>query len=110
MSTLRTPRIMVLAALAALSALVMASTSALAQSQSAGRAGAVVSLRNTAVGNVLAGASGRTLYLYSPDKKNKSTCYGQCASFWPPYLTSGKPRAGKGVKASLLGQTTRKDG
>ncbi|MGZ4399015.1 MAG: hypothetical protein ACXVZ1_11450 [Gaiellaceae bacterium] len=110
MSTLRTPRIMVLAALAALGALVVASTGALAQSQSASKAGAVVSLRNTAVGDVLAGTGGRTVYMYAPDKKNTSTCYGQCASFWPPYLTSGKPRAGKGVKASLLGQTTRKDG
>ena len=33
-----------------------------------------------------------------------------CASFWPPLITTGKPRAGTGAKASLLGTTKRADG
>jgi predicted lipoprotein with Yx(FWY)xxD motif len=32
------------------------------------------------------------------------------AKFWPPLLTSGKPHAGTGAKASLLGTTKRKNG
>ena len=40
----------------------------------------------------------------------KSACSGQCAGYWPPLITSGKPRAGAAVKASLLGTTKRSDG
>ena len=39
-----------------------------------------------------------------------SSCYGACVSYWPPVLTGAKPRAGAGVRASLLGVTKRADG
>jgi predicted lipoprotein with Yx(FWY)xxD motif len=68
-----------------------------------------VALRTTALGKVLVAANGRTLYLFTADKGKTSTCYGQCASFWPP-LVATKPSAGAGAKASLLGTTKRKDG
>jgi predicted lipoprotein with Yx(FWY)xxD motif len=68
-----------------------------------------VELRTTAVGKVLVAANGRTLYLFTADKGKTSTCYGQCATFWPPLIAT-KPSAGAGVKASLLGTTKRKDG
>jgi predicted lipoprotein with Yx(FWY)xxD motif len=68
-----------------------------------------VSLRATAVGKVLVAANGRTLYLFTADKGKTSTCYGKCASFWPPLIAS-KPSAGAGAKASLLGTTKRKNG
>jgi predicted lipoprotein with Yx(FWY)xxD motif len=68
-----------------------------------------ISLRSTAVGKVLAGANGHTLYLFTHDKGAKSSCYGQCAAYWPP-LIAGKPTVGAGLKASLLGTTKRKDG
>lgn len=74
------------------------------------RNGAVLELRKTAFGKVLVDARGRTLYLYTPDGKNTSTCYGRCASFWPPLLTVGRAKAGPGVRAPLLGSTMRKDG
>jgi predicted lipoprotein with Yx(FWY)xxD motif len=74
------------------------------------RAGTVVKLRKTAFGRVLVDSRGRTLYLYTPDRRNTSVCYGQCATFWPPLLTRAKPRALVGVKAGLLGTTKRKDG
>lgn len=70
---------------------------------------AVVKLRATSLGKVLVAANGRTLYLYTPDGRNKSVCYGACASAWPPLLTTGKPKAA-GVKAALLGTAKRKDG
>jgi predicted lipoprotein with Yx(FWY)xxD motif len=71
---------------------------------------ALVKLRKTSYGKVLVDSGGRTLYLYTPDSHGKSVCYGQCASYWPPLLSAGKPRAGTGVKASLLGVTMRTDG
>ena len=68
-----------------------------------------ISLKSTAVGKVLVGANGRTLYLFTADKGAKSVCYGQCAKYWPP-LVAGKPTAGTGLNASMLGTTKRKDG
>ena len=69
-----------------------------------------VNVRTTPLGKILVNAQGHTLYLFAPDKHGKSTCYGSCATYWPPLLVTGKPTAGAGVKASLLGTTTRKDG
>ena len=68
-----------------------------------------ISLRPTAVGKVLVAAHGRTLYLFTADKGKRSTCYGQCAAYWPPLIAS-KPSVGAGLKASMLGTTKRKDG
>ena len=70
----------------------------------------VVSTAKTGLGRVLVNSSGRTLYLFGKDKNGKSSCSGMCASFWPPLITTGKPRAGTGAKASLLGTTKRADG
>lgn len=72
--------------------------------------GATVNVRNTKLGNVLVDSQGRTLYLFEKDKTSNSTCTGACASVWPPFRSSGKPKAGAGVKASLLGTTSRSDG
>jgi predicted lipoprotein with Yx(FWY)xxD motif len=68
-----------------------------------------ISLRTTAAGKVLVAANGRTLYLFTADKGKKSTCYGQCAGYWPP-LFAGKPGVGAGLKASMLGTPKRRDG
>jgi predicted lipoprotein with Yx(FWY)xxD motif len=62
------------------------------------------------LGRILVNAKGRTLYIWAHDKGSRSTCYGDCAQYWPPVLTSGKPKATGGAKASLLGTTRRKDG
>ena len=67
-----------------------------------------VNLHKTKLGKVLAGKSGKTLYLFKADKNGKSACYGKCAKNWPPLL--GKATAGTGVKAALLGTTKRKNG
>lgn len=62
------------------------------------------------VGKVLTNSAGRTLYLFEPDAQKKVTCTGSCSKYWPPLeLKSGKPVAGAGVKASLLG-TDKSDG
>jgi predicted lipoprotein with Yx(FWY)xxD motif len=62
---------------------------------------AKVQLHTTSVGVALADAHGRALFVRSLDSRT-STCYGACASAWPPFLTTGRPLAGAGVKQSLL--------
>ncbi len=59
---------------------------------------------------ILVGAGGRTLYLFEKDTKGKFSCSGSCTSVWPPLLTSGKPHAGSGINASLLGTIARPGG
>jgi predicted lipoprotein with Yx(FWY)xxD motif len=99
-------------AAAAMAALLAAAFLALRPpaSDAAQAKGATVSTAKTGLGRVLVNSSGRTLYLFGKDKKGKSSCSGQCASFWPPLITKGKPIATGGAKASLLGTTKRADG
>jgi predicted lipoprotein with Yx(FWY)xxD motif len=68
-----------------------------------------VSLHKTAVGNVLVGPNGKTVYLFTADKGKQSACYRDCAAAWPP-LIAAKPTAGTGLSTSKLGTTKRKDG
>jgi predicted lipoprotein with Yx(FWY)xxD motif len=74
------------------------------------RKGAVVRVSKTPLGRILVDSRGRTLYLFEKDKTRRSACSGSCATFWPPLLTSGKPRAGAGVRAVLLGTIRRAGG
>ena len=72
--------------------------------------GAVVSTAKTNLGRIIVKSNGRTLYLFGKDRNGKSACSGQCATFWPPLITSGKPRVTSGARASLVGTTRRADG
>jgi predicted lipoprotein with Yx(FWY)xxD motif len=71
--------------------------------------GKKVTLHGSDYGRILADGRGRALYLFTKDEA-KSRCYGDCARAWPPFLTNGKPRAGRHVKAALLGTVKRSDG
>jgi predicted lipoprotein with Yx(FWY)xxD motif len=62
------------------------------------------------LGKVLVDSKGRTVYLFEKDTGPKSSCFGACAIEWPPVTTTGKPSAGDGVTASMLGTTKRPDG
>ena len=66
--------------------------------------------QNASLGSFLVDSKGMTLYLYTKDTPNTSTCNGGCATKWPALLTNGAPVAGTGVTASMLGTTTRTDG
>ncbi len=92
----------VLAAFASASALAGARPGA--PNANAARA-AKVQLRHTSVGTILVNGSGFTLYRFTRDSRNKNTCVKvrECAANWPALRSSGKPIAGPGVKASLLG-------
>jgi predicted lipoprotein with Yx(FWY)xxD motif len=64
-------------------------------------------------GRVLADGRGYTLYIYVPDHRGRSQCYGLCAQAWPPLTLPagvGRPVAGPGVRAALLGTVRRADG
>jgi predicted lipoprotein with Yx(FWY)xxD motif len=62
-------------------------------------------------GEYLIGYTGMPIYTYSRDKGTQSTCYGDCALRWPPYIVGAKddlgPKAGVDGK---VGTTTRSDG
>jgi predicted lipoprotein with Yx(FWY)xxD motif len=62
------------------------------------------------LGTVVVNSKGVTLYMFEKDKHGKSACSGSCAQVWAPVLTSGKPKAVKGARSSLLGTTKRSDG
>jgi len=72
--------------------------------------GTTVRVAKSRLGRILVDSRGITLYDFVADKHGRSSCYGACATYWPPLLTKGKPHAGTGVRASLLGTTKRKDG
>jgi predicted lipoprotein with Yx(FWY)xxD motif len=91
----------------ALAAAGVAAAAAVTHQSSA--ASGTVNLHKTKLGKVLAGKSGKTLYLFMADKHGKSACYGKCATNWPPLMAS-KPTAGTGVRSALLGTTKRKNG
>jgi predicted lipoprotein with Yx(FWY)xxD motif len=77
---------------------------------SGGQSGvATVSATSTSLGMILVDGSGRTLYLFAKDQPNQSACAGACAAAWPVDQSSGTPKAGSGVTASLLGTIKRGD-
>ena len=74
------------------------------------KAAPTVSVRSTAYGKILVNSKGDTLYLWAKDKNDKSACSGGCLAVWPFVVISGKPTAGSGVNAKLLGTIKVKGG
>jgi predicted lipoprotein with Yx(FWY)xxD motif len=62
------------------------------------------------LGTILVDSQGNTLYVFDKDTGTQSTCSGTCATDWPPLRADGKPTAGSGADASMLGTTPRSDG
>src|SRR6476660_2751218 len=90
-------------------ALTVATVAALALPGVAAAQSASVRVAPSSLGRILVDAHGKTLYLWAHDKGRTSTCNGQCAKYWPPLVTSGKPKAGAGTRAALLGASRRAD-
>lgn len=40
----------------------------------------------TTIGTYLIGYNGMSVYTYAKDSTGTSTCYGECATNWPPYI------------------------
>ena len=72
--------------------------------------GTTITLGDSEFGTMLFDSKKRAIYIFERDRDRRTVCYGDCAEAWPPVLTSGRPRAGDGVKRSLLGTVTRRDG
>jgi predicted lipoprotein with Yx(FWY)xxD motif len=71
---------------------------------------ATVTAHASRYGKILFDSRGRVLYLFARDRAGRSSCSGACAKAWPPFLTKGAPKAGRGVNAKLVGTTKRRDG
>jgi predicted lipoprotein with Yx(FWY)xxD motif len=85
------------------------------QRREAGRTGArstgtEIVTADSQFGPVLFGPGERAIYYFDKETSAPSECYGACAEAWPPVLTEGRPQAGKGIDAGLLGTTERDDG
>jgi predicted lipoprotein with Yx(FWY)xxD motif len=93
----------------AVGALAVASAAAFAMPGVAAAKGTSVKVGPSQLGRILVDSHGRTLYLWAHDKGRTSTCNGQCAQFWPPLVANGKPTAGPGARAGLLGTSRRAD-
>lgn len=71
---------------------------------------ATVVVEDSDLGEMLADAEGRSLYVFLPDDGGESTCYDDCEATWPPLVAEGDPVGGEGVDGALLGTTDREDG
>jgi predicted lipoprotein with Yx(FWY)xxD motif len=95
---------------AAAAVLAVAAGAATASPEATSSRAATVKVADSDLGRILVDSHGRTLYLFKKDTGTKSACYGQCAEFWPPLRPGGKPKAGRGARASMIGTTKRRDG
>lgn len=79
-------------------------------SATAGAAAGTIGMRSGPSGSYLADGSGRSLYLFTSDGVNSSSCSGTCSTYWPALTGSGTPAAATGVTAGLLASFIRPDG
>ena len=83
--------------------LVLASAVVASGAGAATHKGAALKLRQTGLGRIVVDSRGKTLYMWSHDRRAKSSCYGACARAWPPLVTRGKPRVvAMGARGVLL--------
>ncbi len=81
----------------------------MAQTHTARRTSAPVRM---VAAHILVNSNGRTLYVFAPDSRGKSTCSGQCAKFWPPRhlpKNAAPPSKIAGIPGTF-GAITRTDG
>ncbi len=78
-----------------------------AASPAAGAGG--VALADSKYGKILTDSQGRTLYLFTADSANKTTCTGDCLANWPAFTSDGAPKLGTGLDAGDFGSLTRAD-
>jgi predicted lipoprotein with Yx(FWY)xxD motif len=72
--------------------------------------------KSDALGEYIADAEGRALYLFEADTQGPSgggaasTCKDDCAAAWPPFTTAGTTQVNEGVSGDLVGTLEREDG
>jgi predicted lipoprotein with Yx(FWY)xxD motif len=77
-----------------------------------GEAARVAVQQQEDVGQYLADAQGRALYIFTADEKGeRSACFDACAQTWPPLFTQEDPEAAHAaVDEGKLGTIERQDG
>ena len=81
-----------------------------ARRMAADRPGTRLTIRDSQFGDMLFDSKRQAIYIFENDRRGTTVCYGECAKAWPPVVTRGKPIAGTGVDARLLGTVKRRDG
>jgi predicted lipoprotein with Yx(FWY)xxD motif len=69
-----------------------------------------IAAATTPAGKVLVDPRGRTLYVFAPDPRGKSTCTGSCETYWPPVPGADAKRGGAAAVTAKLGSIQRADG
>lgn len=74
--------------------------------------GGTISVSESTAGSILVDSQGRSLYVFTSDTQNGTTsaCTADCATNWPPLLSTEAPTAGNGIDATMLATITRDDG
>ena len=72
--------------------------------------GTKITARGSDFGSMIWAPGRQAVYMFEKDARKESRCYGRCAKAWPPVLTEGRARAGRGVDPELLGTTRRRNG
>jgi len=63
----------------------------------------------TSLGRYLTDANGRSVYVFSKDKKDVSTCADACAAAWPPFAAGSTPATDSSIKSAMVRTITRSD-
>ncbi len=89
-----------------------ASDPAAEEAEPAGRPrGPLVRLLDSQFGPVIFNGRAQAAYTFNREKPGgRPRCYGECAVAWPPFYARARPRAGRGIKRSLLGTVRRRGG
>lgn len=79
---------------------------------SAATGSGTIALADNALGTIIVDEAGVTVYAFTNDSAGVSTCYGACATNWPPLLVvdAASASVGEGLDASKLTTVDRTDG
>ena len=68
-------------------------------------------VKDAKLGDIIVGEDGMTLYTFTPDTApNKSTCNGECATNWPPFVVDEGDTAPAGHRSAGTAPTARRQG
>ncbi len=81
-----------------------------AGSSPAAATGVAIQLTDSSLGSIVTDGDGRTLYVFTADATNTSSCSGQCSDNWPALTTDGAPKLGDGLDAEDFATIARDDG
>ena len=107
----RTPTLIAAALLGVLLSASIATARSTAPAAHASRT-AVIQLRSTHLGRILVNGSGHIIYMFTHDHGAQNSCVriSECSETWPSLTTTGTPKAGAGVRQSLLSTITLRGG